>query len=129
MQDVTNRTYFVSTYKTDKTEDENYSSLLLVADYLKSLGLPYKIAEGKYNGTVEKTLVVVGDNNVEPHINRIARDYRQDAYMVVYWDKATEFVYSDGKREQKGFFEQTDNSNLSGLTMLDGKVYTVVSRD
>lgn len=131
MRDVTNRLYFVSTYRPEFSEAENFARLMRAQEYLKAMGLGSAIAEGHYENTVEKTLVVYADNNAERHILRIAEEYSQECYLVVYNDSASELVYvrhpevEAGQRRVLGVWTQTEDRSLPGLTILNGKAYTI----
>lgn len=125
MRDVTTRLYVVSTYETTKTEKENFKALLKEQQFLGNEGIPTVIAEGRYKGQVEKSLVATADNNAEKFIRMIANTYNQESYLVVYSDKAAELVYKNGKRVNIGKWVKTEDLTLSGLTIFEGNAYTV----
>lgn len=127
MRDVTSRMYIVSTYKQNRSEQENYTALVLEGEHLKiQHGLQYNIAIGQHENVIEHSLVVYGDNNAEAPIAEIAKAHGQASYIIVYNDGNAEFVYADGTRENKGTWTPTNDLDAAGLTIIHERAYTII---
>ena len=76
------RTYILSAALDLLTAEDNTRRTNELACDLALEGVPYREATGKYNGRVQESLIVVGEDNQETVFN-LARTYDQESVLVV----------------------------------------------
>lgn len=126
MRDITTRYFIYSTYRsTDAFSEDTYHKEL---EYLKSKGLVPIQVKGQYKGIKEDSILLIGDNNLESFVAERSNYHFQESYLVVYWDLASELVFSDGARKMLGRWSTLDQKPKEGdYSEINGKYYNIAS--
>jgi hypothetical protein len=128
MRDITERFYFVSVYQSGKTLDENKKAHKATLEELKKQGRTVAEVNGCYNGVPEQSLLIIGTNLTEESIDKLAKDNKQESYLMVHYDGAAELVFSTGTRKMLGKMQtktKEEAEKLASWSELNGNYFVV----
>jgi len=108
---------------------ENTRRTTLLNDMIAELRLPFKGSAGVYKGTIEKSFVVVVNDQAD--IDTLAgfafKSFGQESILHQDSNQLARLIYSDGRTETLGKLVQVPKElaeTLDNYTLMDGKFYT-----
>jgi len=129
MNNVNKQAFIISAELSTLSKAENKDRTASLIKLLHSLRLPFKIADGMYEGVAEQSLYIVAENTYNSVIKNIANEYEQHSYMRIYSDGHAELVYvnaaNKGEVQSIGVFTKVfSKDNLKAYTIIAGVIYT-----
>ena len=111
------------------SSNENDRRTTLLNDMIAELRLPFKRAEGVYKGTIEKSFVVVVNDQAD--IDTLAgfafKSFGQESILHQDSNQLARLIYADGKTETLGKLVQVSKElaeTKDNYTVMENKFYT-----
>ena len=95
--------YILSAEKTAFTPELNAARTEFLKQHLEALCVPYKRLEGKFKGQLEVSFMIYQTENDLERIERLARDFDQEAYMFSDSNRYTTLHVMKGDTYHVGF--------------------------
>jgi hypothetical protein len=106
--------YIVSVFKSNQCDLVNNRKHQQTIEALKLAGTPVSELQGQYKGQPEKSILIVG-LEFQPTVEKLARLFDQECYLVSHSDRSTDLVYQDGTQIAIGQLRPVDGTNIAGL--------------
>lgn len=100
MKHLSSHVIIVSASKENLPVVENMKRHKELAGYLQMLNVPFEEVIGLYDGVIEHSIMIDGDNRRIAAM--IVRDYEQMCYLEHHNDRTCELVYPDWSRKKIG---------------------------
>lgn len=100
MKHLSSHVIIVSSSKETLSAAENAKRHEELTGYLRMLSVPFEEVIGLYDGVIEPSVMIDGDNQRVAAM--IVRDYEQMCYLEHHNDRTCELVYPDWSRKKIG---------------------------
>ncbi len=125
----TPRTYILSAHRANHTPSENNAKHCELCAELALEGIPFRIAQGSFNGVFERSVIVLGVEHAQA-VEILARSFNQESYLVVAEHDRHAYIVDTqsgyhthvGKLENVGGEE--DGEPEGDFTYVDGFYFT-----
>ena len=111
-----------STFRTEKTEDENIHSDKVVANILKGANIPFRQAIGTFEGIQEFSFVV--DAKYRVMVEELCKTYEQDCYLEIDANRQGYLIYPDGSTVQIGTMHTSETRPDGDNTQIGSQFIT-----
>ena len=126
---VNNNSVIIRATKAQSTKEENLVNMMRLERDLLKLGFPFTTVDGNYQGSMEKSFLVVSGMAVDLRKSLIdlCQKYGQDSILYIHNDATTEFINMDGTSKFSGKFTEATQSldHYNGWTVIGDKVYII----
>lgn len=103
----------VSVYLSTNSSLDNITNHDTAKAALDALGVGYIELLGSYRGVVEKSLLI--DSSHKRVVEILARDYKQESYLLLESDRFASLVFGDGTTVGLGYLHGVSRSEAMGL--------------
>jgi len=119
----------LSAHKNLNTQDDNkrHNRLLVILD---DLGYRGHIVSGNYNGTMERSVLVVLDNfytDMQVLQDLAFKTFDQESILYIDTSNKASLIFNDQSETMLGKFTQVNNvNNIDNYSIIDGKYFTTI---